>query len=770
MITLFRKLILVAVILFALLFALPCGIAFAGPEPCLQSPVPLAEQTPVPADSGLKVVGAGTAVQTGLFVGDDPQFPFVLQFEQDGQQPGTCSVRGLGRLVLSAENPTPVMAEFRAFGRTENGITGLRGALRFLPDGQDLLKARLIPWYGQYDPAGGGWQLMVSPEHVLTTSRPGAVAVKGKAKPANQPVVAAKDMWDAAFAADDKLRNSDAATINQAAAVNRLHTDAQVAIDRGVDGLLTGYLQAVTSLHQVAGQIGQAAAQRLGGGKDSVPPMSAADARDYLDNASIVLAGMFGSPDNLASLNDVLSPVPGVVDTGPAKPPRITAVTPPPLLPPADPDIGRSFDDVMAELWVRGLVDNRPEALNPISYTLVPAPDAAHAGQVVRVRRDSSGRIIEIVSYGSGPDGPNVAQGGAGTTAVGSTSVGPTNPTGGNVASTGGAGSGARGGSGSPPNLPPAADSGVPPAAPPAIVDAPPVSPGRIEAHAATRDFVRNRDGTAAGTSGERYVDGVTVIVSEDGGTSPDRGDSQAAVSVPNLIGMTEEQAAATLIRLGLGQKNSVQVSAELRIVETPGVVFKQEPAAGTSVPPKTVVKYTSYFDGGPLGQGGYDPDREFIDQARTALAINRARAALNRAAAGDVSGIHVLAKGPKGTDADHQHDVASDSKPNDRKPHPIEGKWHGSSENVGTQMTVTVSGQSLRFVGTVTWSDGSEEFDLTATFSGSGNGPFAVVFPARNINGIAAPAYSGTMTCSPDGKTLSWESQGTNGTWQRVE
>jgi len=57
-------------------------------------------------------------------------------------------------------------------------------------------------------------------------------------------------------------------------------------------------------------------------------------------------------------------------------------------------------------------------------------------------------------------------------------------------------------------------------------------------------------------------------------------------IPVPNLVGMTEEEASAELVRLNLDPELRTEASSEVE----PGIVIRTEPVAGTSLPPDSPV------------------------------------------------------------------------------------------------------------------------------------------------------------------------------------
>ncbi len=304
--------------------------------------------------------------------------------------------------------------------------------------------------------------------------------------------------------------------------------------------------------------------------------LSAQDVRDYFDNGQLILRALENSLLADASADGGQPPAAGANTGAPRSPPaRATGSTTsstatggssttsnttpvaPPQAPAAAGDywVGRSFDEFMADQWARG------RGRDPISYTLVAAPNAApaRAGQVARVVRDAAGRVIEIVNYGSATDGPNVAQGDATTTTAGGASqnIPPNtqpNSNGGTV-STGGASSGNSGSDptggtsspppgnggaprtpdttslvnndgsnrvpGSPPNMPPPSDPGTPPNTPPTTTrtppPAPPVAPPRTPR---SEPIARGAPGTGR-DSGTVYDPNITVLVDEDSGQAP---------------------------------------------------------------------------------------------------------------------------------------------------------------------------------------------------------------------------------------------------------
>lgn len=464
----------------------------------------------------------------GQFVGDDAQFPFVLQVETRGD---STVVRGLGRMPYSAAEPTSILAEFVGIS-TDDDPQSFRGVLTLQPDGAVLKEAKYSPWVGLYDPAEEGWQLMFSPKHVVGASRPGAAAkhLNKPGAPPPPPPPANKEPIDVdgIFSNIDKLIKISEARpddINGAAIAIRMDTDNHVAAAaaaavRNQAQLGTRWNQTRTALANLSNR-----AATTGRPSPAKPPRSSADgklpdqdARDYLNNMQLVLQGL-ANLLNSDVLRDQPPPSRGVDTGSPAPrnpqasgtPPTpiaaggsasggatpVTPVQPPiPPAPPSPPNM--TLDEAVAFLNALGMSHDR------ISSVLVPAPDATRAGQVVRINRLPGGRI-EIVNYGDAPDGPNVAPGGT-TTDGGSQSNPPLIPPGnppnsaGGTAATGGASSGAAGGGsgsgtppgnggapptpgatslvnndgsnrvpGSPPNMPPPSDPGAPPNTPPSM-------------------------------------------------------------------------------------------------------------------------------------------------------------------------------------------------------------------------------------------------------------------------------------------------------------
>ncbi len=82
-----------------------------------------------------------TTKLVGQFVGDDAQFPFVLQVERRGD---ATVVRGLGRMPYSAAEPTPILAEFVGISVADDPQS-LRGVFTLQSDGALLKEPQRSP-------------------------------------------------------------------------------------------------------------------------------------------------------------------------------------------------------------------------------------------------------------------------------------------------------------------------------------------------------------------------------------------------------------------------------------------------------------------------------------------------------------------------------------------------------------------------------------------------------------------------------------------------
>ncbi len=828
----------------------PAPAETAAAEP----PVPVAtaptdsapDDDAAPADAALAV---SIEKLPGLFVGDDPRFPFVLQVTTRGEM---TLVRGLGRMPYSADDPTLIMAEFAGIS-VEGDQTALRGVLTLHPDGERLTEPNLSPWVGLYDPASDDWQMMLSPKHVVGASRPGVAAKRG-----NKPAAATNDDKidvDRVFTNIDTMItvsqmspdviNSIARSIQMDADESR-HAQARIAAARDPANLPPGaattrarlgahWNRALTALAGFGRRMSPSGAASVSGsgGSTNLPPPKDSyfgdlisirgitnniihsrydpQAGDALPRPRSTPAGTTPAAPPVAGAGTASSTpaIPGGKPaTTPASGGSSTASNAATGVPPkpgnaTDPLIGSSVVDWLAEQWVQGRPDDQ------ISYTLVPVPDPALAWQIAQVIRDPRGRITGIVNYGGAPDGPDVAQGGAGTRPGGSAPAAPPNSTG---ASTGRTGAGSTGGTGttpsgsggtrnpdgttrvvnadgsnrvpgSPPTKPPTGPGGV---KPPQGAPAPPVpiagdgQPGTKPFGQSFRDVDRPRLAPTGPTTTRVAgpVPDYTELVNEDSGRSPIALDPNARIPVPDLVGMTASQAVAALYRLGLAKQSIVLIDPRPDVARR-GLVYEQEPAAGTRVPPRTVVTIKSYFDGGPLTPGNDTPDDiERIDQARAALnlastaaQITAARAALNRAGARDPSGVKTQAKGPKAAGGDPHHDTPG-SKPDDKKKHPLAGTWELTARVGGLQsatQTITVTGRTVQLRGS-----SSDIGGIAATYSGDGtltdqgNGTSRADL-TLTYNSVGAKPESITLEVSNDGSTMTTRSANGALTWRRT-
>lgn len=564
----------------------------AGGQPATPAATPpLSPQEP----SGDSI---GPSQPSGLFVGDDPRFPFVLQAETRGDW---TVVRGMGRMAYSADDPKPVLAEFAGIS-VSGDRPGMRGVLTLQPDGLRLEEPGLSPFVGIYDPAGESWKLMLSPRHVVAAGRPGSAAGGDKQpafpNPAGDPAVGPSphELWTAA-----SIEAQCRAILTTERP--RTNTEPGVLADGDLSSL---YEQALAGMDGVR----MAKAGVLAEGKAEQEESKSLLLDPYVENIRILMAmrqnileATGDSPDaansplprtgrdvaldavfglnQMGILPDSGMGVPNQTDLSAGAPPArassaaSSGITAPvvPAVPAdtanaGDPWIGRSFDQFMADQWARGRADDR------ISYTQLPAPDAARAWQIARVVRDRTGRVIEIVNYGSAPDGPRVTRGGTGP--GGSAPAAPPDTRGG-TASTGGSASGG--------------EAGTPP----------------------------------GGSGGTDSPDSTTRVVRADGSNRvPD--------SPPNVTAPTEP---------GGGSRAERPPPPPIPALPLPA----RAPTA-TQLPP------TRQNDGAV-----YDPNITILvnedSTGSDAARFNAARAALNRAQS---SGIHVQAKGP-GRDGEHHAD-----------------------------------------------------------------------------------------------------------------
>ncbi len=601
----------------------------------------------------------------GLFIGDDSLSPLVLQIEERAEHPGSLAVRGMGTCLYSTDDSTPIQVEFRGIGSFETQTLDVRGALRFIADGQRLTTDWYFPWYGQFDHANGSWRLMVTPTHVLSTSRPGQKTAESSSTFSNQPTLTVKDGFDSALVTDVQRHNADASTVVGETPIGR----GQVSAENLANRLRAGYIQTVMSVEQMGNERRKAAAQFLGVTSSSqkhsdgtnVSPPAIDPFQDYLDNGVLVLAAIFRNEDYSRYLDRVFAPIKDVKHQSPSHPASPTAtasqtLTPrstttggpnqalnqnqapiqtqaPPLTQasnqtpaatPGDPFAGLLLDDVLAVLRHHGVRDDRIESV------LVPAPDPSRAWQVSTVTRLPDGRI-QIVNYDSGPDGPNgTGLGSSGASGAGNSSGRqvpngnqPVNPP--VVAGQPGntiSGNGSTGTAGTPPSNtggvttsnahgtnnvsepsdPPTPPPPTTPGAPTNSVTPPPPAPPVATAPPTRSAPIRR--GAAGNRSDQVYDPNITVLVNEDSGQAP-----TAPLSASQI-----EAATAALDRNMVA--NSVAPSAD-----------NHRSGVGTM------------------------PTSDGSTSGLTAAQINAARAALTRV---EGHGIHVQPKGP-GMEGNHQ-------------------------------------------------------------------------------------------------------------------
>lgn len=673
------------------------------------------------------LLGASAAeiAPTGMFVGDDPRFPFVIQVEELAERPGIYLLRGMGRPANSQHDATPQAVEFGAIGRDEGNGISVRGALQIAPDGVKRTTSRVLPWYGRFDPTGNGWQLMLSPQHLISAARSGAAAARGIDNPiaaAAQGDCSIEAILSAGERVGDVLR-SDPQTSNRAENLAQLQTTAQTAAVGAVDGLVAGYFQAVTSLHQIgdsssktkqAGARLDGAANAPTGSSPSYRPLpSGPQTRggDYTENimlinfltyltrpegqrnpdgvdlySAIVVTNLFLNPRRQPAVGTSVTPQSASAPTG-ARPtsqsvPQPGGAATQNVASPADPFAGRSLDDVLTALW--GLGVPAPEST---SVTLLTAPDAAHAWQVVRVTRLPDGRI-EIVHYGGPPD--ESASPSTGSTAAGQGGATTPNSTAGGRTAAAGSGS------------PSAAGTGVPPIA----------------------------GGTGATRSGESS----TSVVTADGANRP--GGNPPSPSGPGIPPPSPPGTMAPP-------------------PPPPGPVDPRS-AAGRSLPSLNDRLNNPQVDPAPPTQpvsSQRSPENTSVVGAdgRTAppllhqQQIDAARAALNRA-----SGGRELAKDPKSESPEEQ--PADSTNTADGKAHPLNGTWVERGDGYETRITIRVSGNTVHVEGVTTRLGSSTPF--------SGSGTIAVVDDKGTYSATLGAGDSSTASkvryeLSPDGRSL---------------
>ncbi len=333
---------------------------------------------------------AGDATKfPGVFLSDVEGFPFVLQVET---RDDFTLVRGLGSLVCSSDDPTPISVVFQGIGPAD-GRRAVRGALVLQPDGAIRKDPQYLPWVGLYDAETDSWQTMLSPENYAGTSRSGSPDMRAK-----------------------KTNSKDGA---KSPTLDDLLREAAPAILRATGSKDEAQLLDLYNLAQDA----------AAGIQSRTPPAVRAQAASIRDNLRSSYTNLV---QDMADFGTRISQ--GLTGSG-AKPPPVK---------PSDPFTGKPLDQVLGTMWARGMTNDQ------LSSVLVTAPDAARAWQVTRVTRLPNGRI-EIVNYGNAPNDPNGGQGGGsaagggtgtGNTAGGGTQSGGSSTSGGNTASTGGTSSG----------------------------------------------------------------------------------------------------------------------------------------------------------------------------------------------------------------------------------------------------------------------------------------------------------------------------------------